>query len=176
MNLLDEKILAFNRLYKLPAPMVPGVIAVASSDGGLLGRLDAFKKVLQAEVSEVDDIIGKIQDPKVQYSEIALLVDLADWFADIIVYCASEARKYGLTITDIVDLVMASNMSKEFPDGPHYDENGKVQKGPNYWKPEPAIKLLLEQQRHGVGGRGPSAVLVEGFFGGESEGEGNTPD
>ena len=34
------------------------------------------------------------------------------------------------------------------PDGspcdPIYDANGKFLKGPNYWKPEPNIKALLE--------------------------------
>lgn len=38
---------------------------------------------------------------------------------------------------------MQSNFSKLGADGkPIYDERGKVQKGQNYWKPEPKIKAL----------------------------------
>jgi hypothetical protein len=40
---------------------------------------------------------------------------------------------------------MDSNTSKLGADGkPIYDERGKVMKGPGYWKPEPAIKELIE--------------------------------
>lgn len=40
---------------------------------------------------------------------------------------------------------MDSNESKLGADGnPIYDANGKFLKGPNYWKPEPRIKALLE--------------------------------
>jgi hypothetical protein len=41
---------------------------------------------------------------------------------------------------------MDSNESKLGADGkPIYDANGKFLKGPNYWKPEPRIKALLER-------------------------------
>jgi hypothetical protein len=40
---------------------------------------------------------------------------------------------------------MDSNESKLDANGnPIYDSNGKFLKGPNYWKPEPKIKTLLE--------------------------------
>ena len=42
---------------------------------------------------------------------------------------------------------MDSNESKLGADGnPIYDGNGKFLKGPNYWKPEPKIKALLESR------------------------------
>ena len=41
--------------------------------------------------------------------------------------------------------VMDSNESKLGADGrPIYDANGKFLKGPNYWRPEPGIKVLLQ--------------------------------
>jgi len=47
---------------------------------------------------------------------------------------------------DAVDrLIMDSNESKLGADGrPIYDANGKFLKGPNYWKPEPRIRALLQ--------------------------------
>jgi hypothetical protein len=47
---------------------------------------------------------------------------------------------------DVVDrLIMDSNESKLGADGrPIYDANGKFLKGPNYWRPEPRIKALLQ--------------------------------
>jgi len=64
---------------------------------------------------------------------------------DIQVYCASEMAKFGLPLDQILGIIMQSNLSKLGADGqPIYDERGKVQKGPGYWKPEPAILTLLK--------------------------------
>lgn len=76
-------------------------------------------------------------------SEFAL-VSMADWLADMRVYIESEALKYGLPLTSILSVVMGSNFTKLGADGqPIKDEHGKVQKGPNFQKPEPAIHALL---------------------------------
>ena len=72
---------------------------------------------------------------------------IADLLGDVIVYCRSEALKYGLPLEGVLDVIMDSNESKLGADGnPIYDANGKFLKGPNYWKPEPRIKALLEAQ------------------------------
>ena len=43
--------------------------------------------------------------------------------------------------------IMDRNESKPDENGnPIYDANGKFLKGPNYWKPEPRIKTLLEDR------------------------------
>jgi predicted HAD superfamily Cof-like phosphohydrolase len=71
---------------------------------------------------------------------------LADLLGDIQVYCASEMRKFGLPQDDVLSIIMQSNFSKLGADGkPIYDERGKVQKGPGYWKPEPKISAMLEE-------------------------------
>ena len=70
---------------------------------------------------------------------------IADVLGDIIVYCRSEALKYGIPLEEVLDIIMDSNESKLGADGkPIYDANGKFLKGPNYWKPEPKIKSMLE--------------------------------
>ena len=83
---------------------------------------------------------------------VDIAVAIADLLGDIMVYCRSEALKYGLPLEDVLDVIMDSNESKLGADGkPIYDANGKFLKGPDYWKPEPRIKALL-QARMKAGG------------------------
>jgi predicted HAD superfamily Cof-like phosphohydrolase len=129
-------------MYKLDAPDVPALRA--SSRTEVIQLLNNFHRILDEELQEVYAVMRKVEadaDP------LEVLTDLADWLGDIMVYCASEMRKYGLRSNDILGIIMSSNFSKLGPDGkPIYDDRGKVLKGPNYWKPEPMIGRLLEAQ------------------------------
>lgn len=124
-------------------------------------RIRDFKSIILEEVREMraDSNIWA------NSPSLDLIVDLADWLGDIIIYCASEARRWGIPIEEVLDIIMDSNMSKAQACGecsncvggwnhdgdpapclypkPLYDPRGKVLKGPNYWKPEPKIKELL---------------------------------
>jgi hypothetical protein len=42
-----------------------------------------------------------------------------------------------------MNIIMASNFSKLGADGKPILADGKVQKGPFYWKPEPRLKQML---------------------------------
>ncbi len=130
-----ERIGLMNAMYQLPAndkPTLPEDVAE---------RLKKFKITLSDEVSEIDDIIKMVENGE---SSANVLVAIADILGDVIVYCRSEALKYGIPLEDVLDLIMDSNESKLGADGkPIYDENGKFLKGPDYWKPEPKIKALL---------------------------------
>lgn len=130
-----QRIAAMNAMYKLPAneqPVLPDDTA---------GRLAKFKTTLMDEVHEIDDIIV-LANNGAEPAEV--LTAMADLLGDIIVYCRSEALKYGLPLEEVLDVIMDSNESKLGADGkPIYDANGKFLKGPNYWKPEPKIKALL---------------------------------
>jgi predicted HAD superfamily Cof-like phosphohydrolase len=130
-----ERIAAMNAMYKLPAnerPVVPADVAQ---------RLAKFKATLMDEVHEIDEIVKLANDGGAP-ADVA--VAIADLLGDIIVYCRSEALKYGLPLEDVLEVIMDSNESKLGADGrPIYDANGKFLKGPNYWKPEPKIKALL---------------------------------
>ena len=131
-----ERIAAMNAMYKLPAhdrPTLPADIA---------DRLVKFKATLLDEVHEIDEISRLARNGD---DPIDIAVALADLLGDIIVYCRSEALKYGLPLEEVLDIIMDSNESKLGADGkPIYDANGKFLKGPNYWRPEPRIKTLLE--------------------------------
>lgn len=131
-----ERIASMNAMYKLPAhttPTLPDDVA---------GRLVKFKATLMNEVHEIDEIV-ELANGGASTAEIAVAV--ADLLGDVIVYCHSEALKYGIPLEKVLDVIMDSNESKLDKNGnPIYDANGKFLKGPNYWKPEPTIKELLE--------------------------------
>ena len=133
-----ERIAAMNAMYKLPAndrPALPADVA---------DRLVKFKATLLDEVHEIDEIVKLSKDGA---AAIDVVVAIADLLGDIMVYCRSEALKYGLPLEEVLDVIMDSNESKLGADGkPIYDANGKFLKGPDYWKPEPRIKALLEQR------------------------------
>jgi predicted HAD superfamily Cof-like phosphohydrolase len=153
----EAAVLYFNGMYKLPIAPVPTLLneqawqekrlnKKLTSLQALKGRMeDFFQKILQNELREHEAIIISMEEGA---EEIDILTDLADLLGDIQVYCASEMARFGLPNNEVLRIIMDSNFSKLGADGnPIYDENGKVCKGPNYWKPEPAIKaLLLEMQ------------------------------
>jgi predicted HAD superfamily Cof-like phosphohydrolase len=130
-----ERIAAMNAMYRLPAharPTLPADVA---------DRLARFKATLLDEVHEIDEIVKLAQDGA---AALDIAVAVADLLGDIIVYCRSEALKYGLPLEEVLDVIMDSNESKLGADGrPIYDANGKFLKGPAYWRPEPKIKALL---------------------------------
>ncbi|MDB5809033.1 MAG: pyrophosphatase [Betaproteobacteria bacterium] len=130
------RIAAMNAMYKLPVSEKPTLPA------DVVDRLVKFKVTLMDEVHEIDEIVALAKNGG-NASDIA--VAIADLLGDVIVYCRSEALKYGLPLEDVLNVIMDSNESKLGADGkPIYDANGKFLKGPNYWKPEPKIKALLE--------------------------------
>ena len=137
----------FNGMYGLPKPEHPTLEAV----GNPLTRLDNFKNILLEEVEEVDEIIASLGEnalleyPISEEAKLEALTNLSDWLGDIIVYAASEMRRFGLPIEGVLDAIMESNFSKLAADGTVImDDRGKVMKGPGYWKPEPKIKELLQ--------------------------------
>jgi predicted HAD superfamily Cof-like phosphohydrolase len=131
-----------NAMYRLPAHDAPTL------PEDVPDRLLKFKATLLDEVHEIDDIVALSSNGA---SPVDVAVAVADLLGDIIVYCRSEALKYGLPLEEVLDIIMDSNESKLDAAGrPIYDANGKFLKGPSYWKPEPKIRALLEAQ---LGGR-----------------------
>lgn len=138
-----DRIRAMNEMYTLPVNEFPTVLA------GTVTKLSQFKITLEKEVNEVHDIIelrnSQVTLRYLDIEDVDILTAIADWLGDIIVYCHSEALKYGIPIEPVLQIIMDSNESKLDENGkPIFDENGKFLKGPNYWKPEPKIKALLQ--------------------------------
>lgn len=133
-----DRIAAMNAMYKLPAHEKPALPADVAD------RLVKFKATLLDEVHEIDEIVALTRSGA---GPLEISVAIADLLGDIVVYCRSEALKYGLPLEEVLDVIMDSNESKLGADGkPIYDANGKFLKGPNYWRPEPRIRALLESR------------------------------
>lgn len=133
-----ERIAAMNAMYKLPANDRPTLPA------DVVDRLVKFKATLLDEVHEIDEIVKLSKEGG---APLDIAVAIADLLGDIVVYCRSEALKYGLPLEEVLDIIMDSNESKLGAGGkPIYDANGKFLKGPDYWRPEPHIRVLLERR------------------------------
>lgn len=153
----ESQILYFNGMYKLPVAPYPTAQAVIKdeqrkyptngNDVAVCRRLTSFKKILSDELDEIDLIRSKVESQDTSFTHEDFLTDMADLLGDIMVYCASEMAKYGIPQKETLAIIMSSNFSKLDNNGnPIYDSTGKVMKGPNYWKPEPAIKKMLEEK------------------------------
>ena len=63
--------------------------------------------------------------------------EVADALTDILYVTYGAGHSFGINLDDCFNEVQKSNMSKLGSDGkPIYNENGKVMKGPNYFKPD----------------------------------------
>ena len=146
MNQFTKDIKQFNEMYGLPSNDVPVIPFKTCTEKGtarrqLLDRLSDFRKIMLDEVQEVTEIMAKVNAGE---EPVDILTDLADWLGDMQVYCASEMRKFGLDNEMVLGTIMLSNFSKLGPDGKAIMAEGKVQKGPGYWKPEPKLKRLIQ--------------------------------
>ena len=132
-----NRVRAFNAQYRIPAPVKPEL------HGGVPERIVQFQNMLYDELREGGDIKELVEDGA---PSIEVLTAMADWLGDIMVYAASEATRYGIPLPEVLDIIMDSNASKLMADGTAKFKDGKLQKGPNYWKPEPKIRALLEEK------------------------------
>ena len=73
------------------------------------------------------------------------IVEVADALSDLSYVIAGMALEYGIDLDACIAEVHRSNMSKLGEDGsPIYREDGKVLKGPNFFKPDLRVILSAE--------------------------------
>lgn len=139
----QDAIAAFNEMYKMPSNKY-------DSPEQMLVRLQQFKKIILDEVKELDLITAKLatvvaaaDGEKPQYGRMEIFTELADLLGDIQVFCASEMKRFDIPLDATLRIIMDSNSSKLQADGTALFVDGKLQKGPNYWKPEPMIEEML---------------------------------
>ena len=78
---------------------------------------------------ELDELNKAIQDKDI--------VEVADALTDILYVTYGAGHAFGIDLDQCFNEVQNSNMSKLGDDGkPIYNENGKVMKGPSYFKPD----------------------------------------
>lgn len=146
----ETEINQMNQRYKLAQIPISSWVEVTN-------RLKQFQDILDKECAEIVDI--QVLADKADDSSwgnpgeggllpLQVVTALADLLGDIIVYCTSESQRWGIPLAPVLQIIMASNTSKLGADGQPIinPENGKFEKGPNYWKPEPLIEWLLTHQ------------------------------
>ena len=82
--------------------------------------------LIKEELKELEDAMNKKD-----------LVEVADALTDILYVTYGAGHAFGINLDKCFEEVQNSNMSKLDDNGkPIYNENGKVMKGPNYFKPD----------------------------------------
>ena len=73
------------------------------------------------------------------------IIEIADALTDILYVTYGAGHAFGIDLDKCFDEVQRSNMSKLNENGePIYNENGKVMKGPNYFKPD-LKKIIINE-------------------------------
>ena len=111
-------------------------------------RVRKFMETFGQEIKEQADFPNqKIQDlrydlikEELEELKVALheknLKEVADALTDILYVTYGAGHAFGIDLDKCFEEVQSSNMSKLDDNGkPIYDRNGKVMKGPNYFKP-----------------------------------------
>lgn len=156
-----RRIRMMNETFQLPSNRHP-------TDQGVI-RLLKFYKTIIDEVTELlectDDETLSSQvldnDPFLQDTDIEGLVSncqengypqntnmtaIADTLGDLAVYVFSEARRWGIPLLDVLNIIMDSQDSKLVDGKPVMSPDGsKFIKGPNFEPPEPKIRALIER-------------------------------
>ena len=82
--------------------------------------------LIKEEIQELVDAMNKKD-----------LVEVADALTDILYVTYGTGHAFGINLDKCFEEVQNSNMSKLDRNGkPIYNENGKVMKGPNYFRPD----------------------------------------
>jgi predicted HAD superfamily Cof-like phosphohydrolase len=131
-----EQVREFHKKFGLPTANTPGRV----------GNQLAWQRhrMLTSEVFELQDAVAEGELPAI-----------AQEIADVVYVAYGTALTYGIDLDAVIDAVHASNMTKLGPDGKPIMKDGKVQKGPDYVKPDVA-KVLAGQRlnadpAHGFG-------------------------
>ncbi|WP_062059739.1 nucleoside triphosphate pyrophosphohydrolase family protein [Aquimarina longa] len=110
-----------------------------------------YKDEPVADLGEVKNILrfNLMKEENEEYLEAAQnndLVEVADALGDMLYILCGTIIEHGMQhkIEEVFNEIQRSNMSKLGEDGkPIYREDGKVLKGPNYFKPN--IKEILDR-------------------------------
>lgn len=122
---LQDMVREFHEKFSIPIRRVP---VADPAESGLRISL------LAEEVREYIDAIGQ-----------ADVVEVADALADIAYVVYGSALAHGIDLDAVLEEVHRSNMSKLGPDGqPICRPDGKVIKGPNYFRPDIASVLARQ--------------------------------
>lgn len=103
-----------------------------SPDAGNFALRRLRWNLIEEEVGELNEALG-----------LGDIVEIADALGDIAYVVYGAAISFGIDLDAVLTEIHRSNMSKLGEDGkPIYREDGKVLKGPNFFKPD--LKKVLD--------------------------------
>lgn len=160
--MFKDSVRKMNETYELPVARYPVLLPNQAV------RTQQFLDIMRKELTEGDDMLHKLQSQFAMPAneELEALTELADWYGDMIVYITSEAIRNGIPLMEVLEIIMASNMTKLGEDGkPIKDENDKFQKGPNFIPPEVEIRELLRSKLISRINNRPDLIIVDDIKG-----------
>ena len=90
-------------------------------------------KITSLRYDLIEEELGELKDA-IEKKDIK---EVADALTDILYVTYGAGHAFGINLDECFQEVQNSNMSKLGDDGkPIYNENGKVMKGPKYFKPD----------------------------------------
>ena len=98
-------------------------------------------KIIDLRVSLIEEELSELKEALKHKN----LLEVADALTDILYVTYGAGHAFGLNLDACFNEVQKSNMSKLNDNGvPIYNKNGKVMKGPNYFKPD--LKKIINHK------------------------------
>ena len=103
---------------------------------------------------EADEFLEACDNLDEHPQNLELQTEVLKELSDLVFVCYQFAAAYGLDLDTAMERVFESNMSKLGDDGkPIYREDGKVLKGPNYFKPVLSDLIPTEGMQNKTSGK-----------------------
>ena len=113
---------------------------------GLDVKHEPIAKLTAGKLKLRFDLMAEENEEYLEAAKNDDLVEVADALGDMLYILCGTILEHGMQykIEAIFNEIQRSNMSKLGDDGPIYREDGKVLKGPNYFKPN-ILKIIREK-------------------------------
>lgn len=155
-----EQVTEFHRVFGHPienAPLTPDVSQMKFRARFLLEETVELIQALGARhegnqhLRRAVDLIERAREQismakDYEFNDVDL-VEVADALGDLDYITSGAALTFGIPLPEVVAEIHRSNMSKLGADGkPIYNDEGKAQKGPGYFKPQLELILWPEEE------------------------------
>ena len=113
---------------------------------GISNNYEPTTQLSKQDIQLRFDLLKEENEEYINAAKSGDMVEVADALGDLMYILFGTIMKHGMQhkIVEVFEEIQRSNMSKLGEDGkPIYREDGKVLKGPNYFKPN--IKSILNQ-------------------------------
>ncbi len=126
---------------------VIGAVELFHNSFGIENNYSPTSKISEDDINLRYKLMAEENDEYLEAAKNNDLVEIADALGDQLYILCGTMLKHGMQdkIEEVFTEIQRSNMSKLGEDGkPIYREDGKILKGPDYFKPN--IKKILEEE------------------------------